>query len=148
MDRDCGGEPGDQERYELDKAGVAGAGGRHDAAVQGREDDDEATEVARVRDKRQRVRISLTPRRVRIDPRKKRRLYIKRLERLMQECDQIISDPEGFEEIQVKAMSILIRAIKVCYVLVTDEQVETLEEELEKLKRRIAEKIRAGKPEA
>ncbi|MDH5704059.1 MAG: hypothetical protein OEY99_07575, partial [Aigarchaeota archaeon] len=98
--------------------------------------------------KRQQVRIRLTPRRVRIDPRKKRRRFIRRLERLMQECDRIISDPEGFEEIQVQAMAILIRAIKVCYILVTDEQVEDLEEELEKLKRRIAEKIRAGKPEA
>ena len=96
----------------------------------------------------QRVRLSITARRVRIDPRKKSRSYIDRLERLMQECDGIIADPEGYEEIQVQAMAILIRAIKVCYGLVTDEQVETLEEEFGKLKRRIAEKIRAGKPEA
>lgn len=66
----------------------------------------------------------------------------------MRECDSIISDPEGYEEIQVQAMAILIRAIKVCYGLVTDDQVETLEEEFEKLKRRIADKIQAGKPEA
>ena len=99
-------------------------------------------------DRRQRVRLSITARRVRIDPRKKRRSYIGRLERLMRECDQIISNPEGYEEIQVQAMAILIRAIKVCYGLVTDDQVETLEEEFEKLKRRIAEKIQAGKPQA
>ncbi|MDH5792568.1 MAG: hypothetical protein OEZ44_10320 [Candidatus Bathyarchaeota archaeon] len=61
----------------------------------------------------------------------------------MQECDRIISDPEGFEEIQVKAMSILIRSVNVCYSLVTDEQVEDLEEELEALKRRVAERGRA-----
>ena len=61
----------------------------------------------------------------------------------MRECDSIISDPEGYEEIQVQAMAILIRAIKVCYGLVTDDQVETLEEEFEKLKRRIANTYRS-----
>lgn len=66
----------------------------------------------------------------------------------MAKCDKIISDPEGYEELQVKAMAILIRSIVVCYELVTDEQVEALEEEFEALKRRIAEKDRAGKTEA
>lgn len=66
----------------------------------------------------------------------------------MRECDAIIGDPGGFEEIQVRAMAILIRAIRVCYGLVADEQVETLEEELERLKKRIAERDRAGKPGA
>jgi hypothetical protein len=74
--------------------------------------------------------------------------YIQRLEGLMQECDTIISDPEGFEEIQVKAMSILIRAVKVCYGLVTDEQVETLEEELAKIKRRIRERAQPSEEAA
>lgn len=96
----------------------------------------------------QRVRLSITARRVRIDPLKKRRSYIRRLERLMRECDGIISDPGGYEEIQVQAMAILIRAIKVCYELVTDEQVEALEEEFEALKRRVAERDRAGEAEA
>jgi len=66
----------------------------------------------------------------------------------MQECDGIISDPEGYEEIQVKAMSILIRAINVCYSLVTDEQVEDLEREFKALKRRIAERDRKTESEA
>jgi hypothetical protein len=66
----------------------------------------------------------------------------------MRECDKIITDPEGYEELQLKAMAILIRSIIVCYDLVTDEQVEALEEEFEALKRRIAERIRAGKSEA
>jgi len=92
-----------------------------------------------------RVWLGITPRRVRIDPRKKRADYIKRLENLMRECDKILSDPQGYEELQVKAMAILIRAIQVCYILVTDEQVEALEEEFEALKRRIAERDRADK---
>jgi hypothetical protein len=66
----------------------------------------------------------------------------------MRDCDRIIADPEGYEELQVKAMAILIRSIVVCYDLVTDEQVEALEEEFEALKRRIAERDRTGKPEA
>ena len=63
----------------------------------------------------------------------------------MAECDRIISDPGGFEELQVKAMAILIRSIRVCYELVTDEQVDSLEEEFEALKRRIAERDREDK---
>jgi len=63
----------------------------------------------------------------------------------MRECDRIISDPGGFEELQVKAMAILIRSIRVCYELVTDEQVDSLEEEFEALKRRIAERDREDK---
>ena len=96
----------------------------------------------------QRVRLCITVRRVRIDPRKKRRGYIERLEQLMKECDMVIADPEKYEDIQVQAMAILIRAIKVCYGLVTDEQVDALEEEFEALKRRIAENVRTGKSEA
>ena len=55
----------------------------------------------------------------------------------------MISDPEGVEEIQVKAMSVLIRAIKVCYGLVVDVEVENLEQEVEELEeeeRELAEK--------
>ncbi|MBN2336724.1 hypothetical protein JXL21_14295 [Candidatus Bathyarchaeota archaeon] len=47
----------------------------------------------------------------------------------------MISDPEGYEEIQVKAMSVLIRAIKVCYGLVLDIEVENLEREVEELEK-------------
>jgi hypothetical protein len=35
---------------------------------------------------------------IRIDPIEKRQSYIRRLERLMVECDWIISDPDGFED--------------------------------------------------
>ena len=66
----------------------------------------------------------------------------------MQECDRILSDPEGYEELQVKAMAILIRAIKVCYDLVSDAEVEQLEEAVEDLKRRIAARDRKAKAEA
>ncbi len=64
---------------------------------------------------------------------------------MMAECDRIIADPEGHEELQVKAMAVLVRAILVCYKLVTDHQVETLELELAEIKRRIAERDREDK---
>jgi len=55
----------------------------------------------------------------------------------------MISDPEGVEEVQVKAMSVLIRAIKACYGMVVDVEVENLEREvteLEKEERQLAGK--------
>ena len=110
--------------------------------------DAEETRVEGIHNTTQRVRLSITARRVRIDPRERRRSYINRLEQLMAECDRIISDPEGYEELQVKAMAILIRAVVVCYGLVTDEQVEALEEEFEALKRRVAEKVRKAEEPA
>jgi hypothetical protein len=63
----------------------------------------------------------------------------------MAECDRIIADPEGYEELQVKAMAVLVRAVVVCYEMVTDAQVEQLEEQVEEIKRRIAERDRSNK---
>jgi len=138
-------ERGDLEGAELDKEEVANASGGYDPPVRDDQGNAEAATMEREDNKELRVRLNITPRRIRIDPRKKRADYIKRLERLMRECDRILSDPQGYEELQVKAMGILIRAIQVCYILVTDEQVEALEEEFEALKRRIAERDRADK---
>ena len=65
----------------------------------------------------------------------------------MAQCDEIISDPSGFEEIQLQAMAILIRAIVVSYEIVSDAQVDELEEELGKIKARLAEKSGGHKAE-
>jgi len=93
----------------------------------------------------QRIRLSITARRVRIEPDKKRRSYIRRLERVMRQCDKIINDPEGYEELQVKAMAVLIRAVKVCYDIVTDVEVEMIEAEAEKIRRALEERRRRVK---
>jgi len=82
-----------------------------------------------------RIRLLVTARRVRIDPARKRARYILRLEGVMRELDRMISDPEGFDEIQVKAMNAMIRAVRMCYRMVRDVDVERLEDELEELKR-------------
>ena len=92
----------------------------------------------------QRVRLSITARRVRIDPAEKRRRYIRRLEDVMRECDRIVSDPKGYEELQVKALAVLIRAVKVCYEMVTDAEVEMIEAQAEEIRRAVEERRRGG----
>jgi len=88
------------------------------------------------------VRASFTLRRVRVDPAGKRAEYIARMEGLMAGLDAIIVDPSGVEDIQVRAMNSLVSAVRMCYRMVVDVDVERLEFELERLKeenRRAAE---------
>ncbi|HUS78363.1 MAG TPA: hypothetical protein VM050_06865 [Patescibacteria group bacterium] len=61
------------------------------------------------------------------------------MELLIQELDGIIADPEGFEEIQLQAMDTLIKAVRLCYTIVRDVDVELLESELETIKERSRE---------
>jgi hypothetical protein len=82
-----------------------------------------------------RIRFSITTRRVRIDPNKKRNSYIKRLEKIMRQCDGIINDPSGFEELQLRAIGLQIQTIKVVYGLVLDIELETIEQEAKDLKK-------------
>jgi hypothetical protein len=60
----------------------------------------------------------------------------------MRECDTVMTNPNGFEEMQLKAMGTLIKAVSVCYKLVTDIEVEDLEQEIKEIKR--AEKTFTG----
>lgn len=83
-----------------------------------------------------RVRFSITLRRVKISPEKKRESYVKRLEKLIRKLDRVIANPDGVEEIQLRAMEILIKAVQLCYSIVSDVEVEQLEREVEELKRR------------
>ena len=141
------GDRGDLEGFPLDKGEPdPGEGGRgaHAESDQGAQ---APAPVAGKADRTERVRLQITARRVRIDPRKKRASYIRRLERVMRACDKVIADPASHEELQVKAMAVLIRAITVCYDLVTDVEVEMLEREAEKIKRLFEEGAREGEEE-
>jgi hypothetical protein len=82
------------------------------------------------------IKVHLTARRVRIDPEAKRAKYLNRLEKLIHELDGIIIDPEGIEDIQLQAMNVLIKAVRLCYSIVRDIDVEVLEVELEEIKER------------
>lgn len=54
----------------------------------------------------------------------------------MRQCDTIIANPGGADEIQVKAMSVLIRSINICYGMIVDVEVEELEQEIKSLERK------------
>jgi len=71
---------------------------------------------------------------VRVDPAGKRAEYIARMEGLMAGLDAIIADPSGVEDIQMRAMNSLVSAVRMCYRMVVDVDVERLEVELERLK--------------
>ena len=64
---------------------------------------------------------------MRIDPRRKRAEYVERLEALMGELDGVISDPSGYGDLQVRAMNALVGAIRMCYRIVVDVDVDAEE---------------------
>ena len=81
---------------------------------------------------------------MRVDPAGKRAEYIARMEGLMAGLDAIIADPSGVVDIQVRAMNSLVSAVRMCYRMVVDVDVERLEVELERLREenRVAEEAR------
>ncbi|MFH0849380.1 MAG: hypothetical protein V1924_00395 [Candidatus Bathyarchaeota archaeon] len=80
------------------------------------------------------IRVNVTLRRLRIDPQRKRRDYVERLEELLTELDAIISSPSTPRKMKLRAMDTLVRVIRGCYEIVRDVDVEDLESELEKIK--------------
>jgi len=74
-----------------------------------------------------------TPRRIRINPEEKRREYLDRLEILLQQLSQIVTSKETPMKHQLKAMDILIKTIKNCLEIITDIEIEELEDELQKI---------------
>ena len=120
----------------MDKEAYATAHQGSDPAVEGDEGTQQTGPLYSKGHASQKVKVRLTARRVRIDPKAKRAKYLSRLETLIQELDGIIIDPEGAEYIQVQAMEVLIKAVRQCYHIVRDIDVEMLEDELEEIKER------------
>ena len=116
--------PGEHEQDHR-RRGAADGGGEE---AQGGEADRGEVQAA------ERLRFSLTIRRVRIDPERKRVQYLRRLERLIRDLDGIIADPAGVEPIRLRAMDMIVRTVRMCYLIVRDVDVERLEHELEELK--------------
>jgi len=130
------GERCDKEALHPDKEEYAAARKRPDPPVEGNKRTQQKGSISRKCEVPRKVKVSLTTRRVRIDPEAKRAKYLNRLELLIQELDGIIVDPEGIEEIQLDAMDVLIKAVRLCYRIVRDIDVEILENELAEIKER------------
>jgi hypothetical protein len=80
------------------------------------------------------IRFTLTARRVRIDPEKKRWGYIERLETLVEQLDSMINNPRMPRKLKLRSMEVLIKTVNACYGIVSDIEVETLEDEVQRLK--------------
>ena len=127
----------------MDEAEDAGAEGGSGVDVEGDKGASEEGPVEGEPGGGLRVWVGFTCRRVRVDPERKREEYIARLEAVMDYCDRVASDPVGVESLQVRALDVMIRAVRVCYGMVGDLEVGLLEGEVEELKRREAE-LRGG----
>jgi len=78
-------------------------------------------------------RTNLVLQRKYVYPRKKRQEYIDRLENLFIQLDSIQQNENIPTKTKLRAMDTLNRTIKNCYVMVTDIEIEELEEELKRL---------------
>lgn len=81
------------------------------------------------------LEVGISCRRVRVDLAERMLSYIGRLEDVMRVCDRAAADPCGFEGVQLRALDVLIRAVRVCYGMVVDVEVDELEAEVAALER-------------
>jgi hypothetical protein len=81
------------------------------------------------------VRTFISTRRARFDPEGKRGEYLRRLEGLMERIDVVLDGEGRAGKGELRAMDVMIRAVRACYVMVRDADVEALEVELERLER-------------
>jgi hypothetical protein len=81
----------------------------------------------------ERIRFFITTRRVRIDPVAKREQYINRLERLLVQLDGVISSSEVSQKLKLQAMNVLISTVRTCYGIVSEIELEGLENEFERI---------------
>jgi len=141
-DRRRGQDP--EEPVHQDEEKPTHATGRHAPHHKGQEEAQSGAAVEETATEPTRVRFTITARRVRIDPAEKRAEYIGRLERLIEQLDGMISSRGVKRKMKLRAMEVLIRTIGTCYGIVSDIEVEELEDELTRLK----EENRRGEEEA
>jgi hypothetical protein len=132
MAENGGGGPDAQKRVHGDQEGLPEATGRH-ASPHQREKEAEGGAPLGETDDPDRIHFFITARRVRIDPVKKREQYIERLERLLVHLDHVISSAEVSEKLKLQAMNVLISTVRTCYGIISDIEVEGLENELKRI---------------
>lgn len=81
-----------------------------------------------------RIRVEITLRRVRIDPEEKRAQYLAQLESMIAELNQLLCNSATIRTTRLKAMETMIKALKCCYTIVRDVDIEVLRRDIEKLK--------------
>lgn len=116
----------------------------HEAHHRGLLGAEEEEQMGRTSERPENIRVNVTARRFRIDPQKKRREYVERLEELLKELDAIISSPSTPRKLKLRAVDTLVRVIRGCYEIVRDVEVEDLESELEKIKAEAEENQEEG----
>ena len=95
----------------------------HEAHHRGLLGAEEEEQVGRENEGSSEIRFKVTVRRVRIDPQKKRREYVERLEELLKELDAIISSSSTPRKLKLRAVDTLVRVIRGCYEIVRDVDV-------------------------
>ena len=91
-----------------------------------------------------RLSFTLRLRRVRIRPKAKREEYVARLERIIELCESVLNDVGSMKDVQLKAADVIIRAIRMSYVIVKEVDVENLERVTAEIKAKLAERDREG----
>lgn len=59
-------------------------------------------------------------------------------------CEAAMGDAGALEDAQLRAMDVLIRALRLSYVIVREVDIENLERQAEEIKGRLEERDRAG----
>jgi len=126
----------DKERGPAERARGADDPGSEEAQAGWPPDGSDETPI------RIRYRGVIVLRKVRIDPRSKRREYVRRLENVISVCEKALSDADALQEIQIKAAEVIIKAIRASYAIIREEEVENLEQLAQEIKAKLEERAR------
>jgi len=96
--------------------------------------------LSRVKERGRGLELRLRPRRTVIKPREKRHDYISRLDKAIETLEEILNSEETDEKTRIQAANALARLISTSYGMVQDIDLENIEEEVEKLKKRLDER--------
>jgi hypothetical protein len=80
------------------------------------------------------IDLETAARRSNINPDRKRNEYLEKLELMIRELENMNANPSLIDSKKLKAMDVAIRAVRMCYNIVRDVDVEEIEAELEKIK--------------
>jgi len=84
--------------------------------------------------KETKIRFTITSRRVRLDPKKKRQGYVDTLDAQVESLKAMIKTQNFPQKMKLRAMEVLIKTINSSNDIVSDIEVEILEDELKTIK--------------